>query len=270
MLPVLITDSVTPNLSRAIHYALLWGMEGVVLRTVGTSGNRVPFVNEPQLRFRLSEAELPIVGVDPGLFEGTVRERAVWLNDQMLLSDVAAFCNRVGCNTIITGAVAGVGEDYDLREAANILARAGAISLEYGISLAVRNDCLSECSSGESLAQLITAADHPAVMAAWSPADALQMGHNPASGLEALIEAGEISLVTVRDGEAIGSDWTDKTPGDGAVGWMQQLELLANGGFAGPICVDVRGEAPAKLGLSHASAVLQQIRLARSNVGQGG
>ena len=69
MLPVWLTESVTPDLCRAVHYTLLWGLEGVVLRTVGRSGNRVPFVNERQLRTRLEEPEGQVVAVDPGLFD---------------------------------------------------------------------------------------------------------------------------------------------------------------------------------------------------------
>ena len=45
-------------------------------RTVGKSGNRVPFVNEQQLRTRLAETELPVVAIDPGLFEGHAGEKA--------------------------------------------------------------------------------------------------------------------------------------------------------------------------------------------------
>ena len=85
MLPVWLTDSVTPNLSRAVHYTLLWGLEGVVLRTVWTSDNRVPFVNEQQLRTRLQEADLPVVAIAPGLFEGHLREKAAGVVSWILL-----------------------------------------------------------------------------------------------------------------------------------------------------------------------------------------
>lgn len=264
MLPVWLTDSVTPDLSRAMHYTLLWGLEGVVLRTVGKPGNRVPFVNEQQLRARLTEAELPVVAVDPGLFEGSVGEKAAWLNDLMLLRDIASFCNRIGCGMILSGALAGGAAEFDMESSAIVLREAGEIVHQYGIVMAVRNDAASGCSSGPRLADLVTAVGHPAVSAAWSPAEAVQAGFNPLEGLDAVLDGGRIAMVVVRDGTMDSSGWVDRTPGEGRVGWAAHFDRLAEVGFAGPACLEVRGETPAKQGLAHATALIQQIRLART------
>ncbi len=264
MLPVWITDSVTPDLSRAVHYTLLWGLEGVVLRTVGGSGNRVPFVNEQQLRARLADAELPIVAVDPGLFEGSVDNKAVWLNDLMILSDVANFCNRLGCETIITGALAGTENEFDVATTANVLSQAARIAHRAGTALALRNDASTGCASGERLADLVAAVGHANVSAAWSPADAMQAGNDPAVGLEALLDRGRLAMVFVRDGETEASGWVDRTPGQGGVGWEGQFRKLADAGFTGPLCLDVRGDSPAKRGLAQASALHEQIKAARA------
>ncbi|MEM8558873.1 MAG: sugar phosphate isomerase/epimerase, partial [Bacteroidota bacterium] len=70
MTPILLTDTVTTDLDRALHYALLWGHEGLAIRTLGRHGERVPYVNEAKLKRRLDEHELPLVAVEPGLFEG--------------------------------------------------------------------------------------------------------------------------------------------------------------------------------------------------------
>ena len=53
MTPIWLTDTVTGDLDRALHYTSLWGLEGVELRTVGGPEDRVPFVNEAKLRRRL-------------------------------------------------------------------------------------------------------------------------------------------------------------------------------------------------------------------------
>ena len=66
--------------------------------------------------------------------------------------------------------------------AAEVLGQAGAIALRHGVSLAVRNEAATLCASGEGLADLVAAVDHPAVSAAWSPSDALQAGFNLADG----------------------------------------------------------------------------------------
>ncbi len=75
MLPVWLPDTVTLDLDRALHYTLLWGLEGIVLRTVGGEADRVPHVNEARLKRRLSEHDLPAVAVDPGLFEQPAERR---------------------------------------------------------------------------------------------------------------------------------------------------------------------------------------------------
>lgn len=280
MQPVWITDSVTSDLRRAVHYTLLWGLEGVVLRTVGGPGDRVPHVNEARLRERLAEAELPVVAVDPGLFEAAPVRRTVWLNDLAAFDETAAFCRRLGCPLVLSGALAEPAAAYDEAGAADVLRRAGGAAARSGLRLAVRNESGGPCASGEALAALISAARHPqtagagpAVGAAWSPADALESGHDPASGLAALRAAGaDVLLVTVRDGVMDGGAWADRIPGEGALGWAAHLAALLAAGFDGPLALDglprlsgVRGEAPAKTGLHAATALIRLVRAARQN-----
>src|SRR5690606_13981037 len=107
MPPVWLTDTVTPDLDRALHYTLLWGLEGVVLRAVGIHDDREPHVNEAKLQRRLAEHDVPAVAVDPGLFEGPAGDRGAWMNDLALLPDVLAFCRRIGCGTVLVGALSG-------------------------------------------------------------------------------------------------------------------------------------------------------------------
>ena len=78
------TDVSTQDAARAVRQTLLWGLDGVALRTVG--GARVPDVTEGPLRRRLQDAELPVVALDPGLFEGDA-SRAAWLNDVAVLEE---------------------------------------------------------------------------------------------------------------------------------------------------------------------------------------
>lgn len=262
MFPVWLSDSVTPNLSRGIHYTLLWGLEGVVLRTVGTLASRVPFVNEHQLRSRLADAELPIFAVDPGLFEGHFDAKAAWMNDLMLLDEAAEFCKRVGCPLIMTGGLADSGIAFDVEAAADVFRKAGPIAQKHGVTLAISNDASTNCSSGSTLRELLAAIDNPAVLAAWSPADASQAGADPDEGLKMLLDQDKIAVVIVRDGEMVGEDWIDRDPGEGIVGWESQIRQLAAAEFTGPMCLDVRGDHPAKFGLSQATSLIRMIRSA--------
>ena len=100
-----ITDTITADLDRALHYTLLWGLEAVVLRTVGRVGDRVPHVNEAKLRRRLVEHDVEAAAVDPGVLEASASDRALWLNDLAVLEETARFCRRIGCARILTGAL---------------------------------------------------------------------------------------------------------------------------------------------------------------------
>ena len=259
LFPVWLSDHVTPDLDRAVHYTLLWGLEGVVLRTVGGAGDRVPFVNERKVQKRFAENELVCAAADPGVFEGDAADRLLWMNERAELSETFAFCKRMSCSLVLTGALAQTAHDPEAAGAA--LRLAGEAAAKAGVVLAVRNDAGTACASGEALAATLAAAGHPNVRAAWSPADALEAGHNPAAGLEAL--AGQVALVFVRDGQIEDGEWAKAVPGEGAVGWGGQLERLLQMGYEGPSCLLVSEYPRAQAGAREAYAMIQLIRQAR-------
>ena len=261
MTPAWNTDLVTPNLERAVHYTLLWGLEGVALRTVGGAGDRVPFVNEAAVRRRLDDAELPVVAVDPGLLEGSWAVRAGWMNDLAVLDEAAAFAARVGCSVVRVGALGGEGGAYDDEVAAGALRRAGDVAGEHGVRLAVRNEVGTGLETGAALAALLAAAGHPAVGADWRPADVLVAGEAPADGLRALLDAGvSVVCVGVRDGVVGGAGWEETAPGEGIAGWAEQFALLRSAGFDGPLVLDGLPAPPAKSGLASATALVRLRR----------
>lgn len=263
MQPVWLTDTLTPDLDRALGYTLLWGLEGIVLRSVGTQGDRVPHINEAKLRRRLAERDIDAAAVDPGLFEADAEARGAALNDLSLLAEVAAFCKRIGCRIVLVGGMPG-----NPARAAEILRQAGAVAQRHGLTLAVRNETGGAVrnetggrSTGAELAALLDAADHPAVQAAWGPAAALQAGEAPDAGFAALGK--RIAFVTVRDGRQGMSGWEAKHLGEGAVGWGEVLRALSEQDYAGPLSLDLRDLLVAKEGLREAMALIQMIRQAR-------
>lgn len=263
MRAVLLTDTVTADLDRAVHYTLLWGLDGVALRTVGGAGDRVPHVNEARLRHRLADAELPVAAVDPGLFEAPPAARTAWMNDVAAFADTASFCRRVGCEVVLVGALAAEAEGWDAAAAGAALAQAAAVAAAAGLRLAVRNATGTACATGEALAAVLAAAAHPAAGAAWSPADALESGADPAAGLAALLDAGvPLHYVAVRDGAVADGAWQEALPGEGAVGWPHQLGALAAAGYAGPLGLEVRLRPAATHGLRAGTALLTLVRAA--------
>ena len=256
------TDVVTADLGRAVRYTLLWGLEGVALRTVGGAEDRVPFVNEAALRHRLAEADLPIVTVDPGLFEGPASSKAGWLNGLDALTDTVGFCRRVGCGVVRVGALAS--GDSAPEVAAEALRRAAAVASPAGVRLGVRNEAGTAVATGAGLADLLQAADAEGLGADWRPADALLAGEDPAEGLRALLAAGvDIACVGVRDGHAEAGDWIEATPGEGAVGWADHLGALAQAGYEGPLVLDALPGPAQTHGLAAATALVQIERRAR-------
>ncbi len=242
MLPVWLTDTFTPNLDRALHYTLQWGLEGVVLRTLGGPADRVPHINESQLKRRLAEYDLPVVAIDPGLFEGAAEARGAWMNDLALLDEALAFCGRIGCRCLIVGALPG-----EVAAAAEVLRHAGDKAAKKGCVLAVGNEVGSRATG--AVAELLVEVGHPAVRACWRPADVYEAGESVAQGLNAL--TGHIELVLVRgDAQAMSA-------------WPDLLRGLHATSFAGSLCLDLREAETATDGLRTATALIHAIREAR-------
>lgn len=243
MLASWLTDTFTPNLDRALHYTLLWGLEGVVLRTVGGPADRVPHVNEARLKRRLAEHDLPVVAIDPGLFEAGVEERGAWMNDLALLDEAVAFCERIGCPRVIVGGLPG-----EMGPAAEVMRRAGDSAARRGCALAVCNEAEGRVSA-RAVAELLAEVGHPAVRACWSPTDAEGAGESVAQGLDAL--AGRIELVMMHDRA-------------GAVNaWPTVLRGLHASGFDGPLCLNISGADSATDGLRTATALIRAVREGR-------
>ncbi|MEM0961131.1 MAG: TIM barrel protein [Bacteroidota bacterium] len=251
------TDIATDDAARSVRLTLLWGLDGVVLRTVG--GARVPNVTEAPLRRRLADEEVPVLAVDPGLFEGDAASRPSWLNDMAALDDVAAFGRRIGCSLVRVGALSH--GSPDLEAAAEAFRQVAEQAHRLGIQLAIRNDAETSVASGARLAALLSAIGHASVGADWRPADALAAGEDPASGLAALLDAGYVpSCVGVRDLDG----GEEAILGDGDVAWERQLALLASSSFGGPLVVDGLPQPVRPSGLASATTL---IRLRRAAAG---
>lgn len=257
MLPVWLTDTVTSDLDRALHYTLLWGGEGVELRTVGGPSDRVPYVNEEKLKRRLLENDVTVASVVPGLFEGSVRDRVTWLNEIALLDETLPFCRRIGCPRVVVSAFAPEA-NHDAGQAVDALRRAGEAASRKGITLAVLNEADMAYSAGTALAGLLAAVDHPAVRAAWDPVAAVRADENPETGLAAL--EGRIELVRCYNVRARGSTWEATPLEEGAVDWARHLRLLHDQGFDGPVSLVVQLEPAPKQGLRMMMRLIEMLR----------
>ena len=260
MIPTLLTDSVTSDLERAVHYALLWGLEAVELRSVGGPMDRIPHVNERTVRRRLVESDLPVAAVVPGLFEGDVTARAARLNDLATLEETLQFCSRVGCSRIVLSGFRGEPTEENVSAAADALRQAGRRAERRNVTLCVLNEEGCMAATGAQLDRLLGHVDHTAVGAAWDPAAALASGEDPIEPLPAL--APRIRLVRCRNVERFGNGWEPRAIDRGALNWGNQIKQLAEAGFVGPISLDEAVEPKAKAGLHDATTLIRLIRQA--------
>lgn len=273
MLPVLLTDTVTTDLDRALHYVTLWGLEGVDLRFVGSEGERVPHVNEARLIRRLGESDLPIAAINPGLFEGPVERRAAWMNELQLLKEAVAFCRRTGCRNIVVSAFEKTSDDLGMlagarAQAAEVFSEAGKIAAAADLHLLVLNERETLCETARETARLVMDAGGAGLGAAWSPAEALAAGEGPEAGWQEIQEIA--GLVRVRDYDERGTDWIDVLPGTGALPWDFLIRLMAGQGYAGPVSLEVHPTPKPQIGLRAATSLVGYIRASGVRSGSGG
>ncbi len=255
MLPVWLTDTVTPDLDRAIRYTHLWGLEGLVLRTLGRFADRVPYVNEEKLLRRIRTHELPIVAIMPGMFEGDVTDRITWMNELASFEETLSFCRRIGCGRVLVSAFQPGAETAPVAE---VLRRAGEMAARHGLTLGVCNEWGGAFPTAKDMRTLLAAVNHPAVAAAWSPADALRADEPPLTGLQELED--RLTLVRCFDGVGRGEEWHPNSLGEGEVDWPNVIRSLHSAGFEGPICLEVTTSPAAKAGLRDATALLRMLR----------
>lgn len=266
MLPVWLTDTVTSDLDRAVHYTLLWGLEGMVLRTVGSAEDRVPHVDEEKLARRLRENDLPVPAVDPGLFAGPLGQTHQWMNEILVAREVFEFCERLGVDRVIVEAFSRTRGASSPDEIARPLVEAAATAADHDLRLAVRNRSGTNVRTGTELANLLDAVGHPRVGAAWAPDAAGRAGESPLQGLAVL--AGRTELLTLPDRafESVrsgGDSAGDGGPGGrGPDGWPIEeiLSGLAEAGFDGPVALEIVTEPKAHSGLRAATELVRTLR----------
>ncbi len=257
MLPVWLSDTVTTDLDRALHYTHLWGLEGLALRTLGRAGDRVPFVNEAKLRRRLAEHEMPVAAVSPGMFEGDVSDRIAWMNEIAAFEETLAFCRRIDCPLVLVSAFL---PGASVEAVAGALRSAGEAAARKGIVVGVRNEWAGAFPTARALAAVLDAVAHPAVRAAWSPAEALRAGEPASAGVE--VFRGRPAFVRCFDGTGKGEAWRPTPLGEGDVGWGDVLRRLRADGCEGPVCLEVTTEPRPRAGLRDATTLLRMLRAA--------
>ncbi|MBL7979797.1 MAG: sugar phosphate isomerase/epimerase [Bacteroidetes Order II. Incertae sedis bacterium] len=260
MIPILLTDTVTPDPERALYYTMLWGLEGVMLRTV--EKGRVPHLNLPRLRHHLEEAEMPVMAVSPGLFESSVFHTQQWMNDLFLLDEVLTFTQKMNCPLIEVSAFTAPETPQErlsaIEKAVQVLQKAGDRAAKANTTLAVLNEQGGIAGTSAELAELLSRVNHPHVRGAWNPYTAIRLGEDIKTATQNL--AGRTELVRLRDGIGQSSGWKEKVLGTGDLNLSEMLDILYKAGFRGLLVQEVFTEPKGPTGLHSATALIHMIR----------
>lgn len=255
-----LTDTVTPNLDRALHYTLLWGLDAVELRTLGSGQDRVPFVNEEKLRRRLLDHDLGVSAVVPGLFEGPLSDRVTWLNDVAAFPEVAQFCTRIRCRTVLVSAFAEEAAPVPWSERADPLRRLGDVAATHNLTCAVLNEPDMAVRTGADLAALLAEVDHPNVHAAWQPATSVAAGEADVAAVVDML-CPSLTYVRCADADAEGQ----LVPfGEGVVDWDTIFAQLHHGAYTGPLSLLVEGTPVSTWGVRAATRLIKLDRAQRT------
>lgn len=266
MIPVLLTDTATPDPERALYYTMLWGLEGVMLRMV--EKGRVPYINLPRLRHHLDDAEMPVMAISPGLFEGAVFETQNWMNDLFLLDEAINFAKKMNCSHIeVSGFTApAVASDRvrALEKAKGIFQKAADKAAKAQIKLAVINEAGGLFERAEQLVDFLTQVAHPNLRAAWDPRTALLLDEDVVSNAEYL--AKWVDVVHLRDGKPTALGWEDAVLGKGHLNVAEILGVLHRAGYNGLLVQEVYTEPKGKTGLHSATALIHLIRSVKAGL----
>lgn len=231
-------EPVTRDLDRMVHYAGLWGVDGIELRTIGKHAQRVPDVNEAPLRKRIDDEELDIMLSATDIFSGHVQDIAAWMNDLLRFSDILAFNRRLGVRTSLVESMDGEGaipvEPY--RRLVDLAVTAGQTVL------------VPDSEEDDRVTSLVATVDHPGFRR--TVTRALDPGAWEG-------DANDVGLVRCR---CVVQDLVDQDTVQQS--WNVFLGAMKAQGFSGDVLFEFSGADAGKNGLRLATAFIRAARTA--------
>lgn len=224
-----ITDTLSLDLERALKYALMWGVEDVILRGVGEGV--VPFVQEKKTKRILEKYEVNIAAVFPPLFMESPLNQVLLFNDEMLLQDISAFCKRMHTSQILVSAFGG-DAIWENPMMPDFLRNLGDKLQKVNQKLIF----LNETSADLALAQFFQDLNHPHLGTAYYLHDI------PFLSIDANYAA--IDMVIVEDYQ------------------QEHLSFIIQNGFVGTVSISYQSSDKIKSGLTNTVALIKTLRAA--------
>jgi sugar phosphate isomerase/epimerase len=262
----IITDELSSDLDTALELASELGVQGVELRGIGE--HRYPDVSRlmqarvPEL---LSEYQLPVVSLSPGLFKIPLPKH-VPENDRVLLWDdaigyareqraaeVLAYhveellprtieaaadlgCPLINCFSFLRGV-----ESWDApipERVIELLRHAAKLAAKSGLILSIENDGSCWGATTGLLAHLLGLVAQPNVGVTWDPANAYRAGQERPfpDGYETIRDSvRHVHLKNAATDSRTGRRYFDF---DGAIDWSGQLQALLRDNYTGFVSIE--------------------------------
>ncbi len=111
---------------------------------------------------------------------------------------------------------------------------------EHGLTIGLENEHACNVSTGRDAARVLAALDHPNIQIVWDPANAFVAGEAPFPDGFPLLPVERIAHIHAKDFG--GGQWV--ALGTGEVGWHDQINALARGGYRGDINLETHWSGP--------------------------
>ena len=244
MLLSIISDEISRDPLTACELAAAWGLRHIELRTHMLA--RAPLgMSDAQMaavRKTAASCGLDIPSISPGLFKLRLDDPAISEHRGELRQRGLDLAEAVGATTIVVFPhlrPEGVHADdgwptavvEDLRET-------GELAAQRGVQVALETEAPCYGASGPSMARLVATIDHPAVGVNWDPANCYTYnGQDHREGYAAVRD--QVVHVHVKDQLARADGQRQRVaPGEGAVGWAEQIRSLHADGYEGLVVVE--------------------------------
>lgn len=227
----ILTDEISLNLDEALREGKAMGFRKYEVRCMDSYEERVPYFKkeyEERLIREVETGEIEVTAITPGSFKIKLSETEK-LRKQMEV-DLPKTCElavRMKCPLLI---VFGFLREPEADESEVIarLREAGEVVADFGLTLAVENEPVSYCDTGENTAAVIKAVARENVGINWDPGNAVSCGEAAYPiGYEAVKPY--LKNVHIKDTIPIPPDkWENRIIGEGGMNWLGQLKALRN------------------------------------------
>ena len=266
------TDAISQDFETAVLLGLEWGIEYFELKRM--YGRRVPEITDEEIRLvqnvlRANEATLSSLA--PGLFKIPLEKELISQEAGRRFDTTIALADRLNTRSIVIfGFIRDDrrAEADAIREIIDVFGQVASRAEKEGLTLFLENDRGLWGESPESVRQILTGVNSPALKLNWDPGNligALPEAPYP-TGYGLVREY--VGHLHVKDAKAAAGNptFTHAMMGSGDVDWVGQFESLIRDGYEGYCVIEPHFGSRVSSSRSHVLETQKVLRLARARV----